>query len=416
MSVKSKINLLFFCLYLGSIGKYFLNEIIDSNSTDTVITLIIDILIVVLTLSFIKLKSKYMNYIYIFIVFSSISYLMSVNTSLLAHINGIRETLIFICYFVIMDILHLSRQTYNINNKFSIFTYIFLTIQIPVTILQFIEFGAGDAVGGTFGLGGSGLLTFSIFMLIYYLIENKSKIPKDRIKKGLPLLIFLIPIALNETKISFVFLLLFFISFANIKKINSSVGVILLGILTVICFSFIYTTKENVNYKNPLEGIFSNHFLNEYLLGDENTYEDVPRFTKIIIGTEKLTNDGDLFLGKDYGAFMGSQLKINSEFSKKYQWLLKGSVPYTFYLLISGGIFLLLFINWMVFSEIFRKHNNNVKNYSPSFLFFLTALFIIILFYNDGLRSPVFSFLFVFLLFFSKYHKKQLKSRKSFII
>lgn len=412
MSLKFKINILFFCLYLGSIGNYFLNQIIDSKLTDTVITLIIDFLIVVITVSFIKLKSNYFKYLFIYIIISSISYAVSDNSSLTGQINGIRETLVFICYFIIIDVLYNSGPIENINNKFITFAYFFLIIQIPVSILQFIKFGAGDKVGGTFGAGGSGVLTFSVFLLIFYLIENKIKRPKERLKKAMQLLIFLLPIALNETKISFILLLLYFLSFINFKKIGSSIFITALGIISIIAFSFIYTTQENVSYKNPLEGIYSGDFLNSYLLGDEIVDEDVPRFTKLIVGTQKLANDGDLLLGKDYGAFTGSQSRMSSEFSKKYEWLLAGSRPYSFFLIISGGVILLVLIIWLVFSEIFRKQPKGIKNYSSPLLLFLSAVFLISLFYNDGLRSTVFSFLFVFILFFAKHFKSQSKFSK----
>jgi hypothetical protein len=412
MTLKFKINVLFFCLYLGSVGKYFLNQFVYSRSIDTLINIIIDFLIIVLTLSFIKMKSKYMNYIYVFIIFSTLSYIISENKSLLSHINGIRETLVFICYFVIMDVLYRTRQIEKINEKFIIFSYFFLTIQIPIAIQQFIKFGAGDAVGGTFGYGGSGILTFSIFILIYYLIENKIGTSKERLKKSIPFLIFLIPIALNETKISFIIMLIYFISFMDIKSASSSLLFASFGVLSVISFSYIYTTQGDVGSKNPIEDFVNKDFLNDYLLGDETFSEDIPRFTKIVIGTNLLVNDGNLLLGKDFGAFMGSELKLRSKFTKNYEWLLSGSKPYSFYLLITGGIFHLLLVISIVFSEIFRKCINRIKNYSSSLLFFLTALFLILFFYNDSLRTTSFSFLFVFVLFFAKHFRNRLKLSK----
>lgn len=413
MPFKFKINILFFCLYLGGIGNYFLNQIIDSKLTDTVITLIIEFLIVVITVSFIKLKSKYFKYLIFFVFISSISYLISDNLSLLVHINGIRETLVLICYFVIFNAIYKLPSLEKINNNFISFSYIFLAIQIPVSILQFREFGVGDDVGGTYGRGGSGLLTLSIFILIFYLIENKIKIGSERLKKGIPLLIFLIPVALNETKISFLLFFLYFLSLINLKKISYSIFAASLGPLFMLMFSNVYTTQSNVSYDNPLEGIYNIEYIEKYVLGDRGSkYSDVPRFTKVVIGTQILITDGNFLFGKDYGAFKGSKLEIGSEFSIRYKWLLSGSRPYSFFLLISGGIVLLLFITWMIMSEIFSKHPNNMKNYSSPLLFFLAAIFLIILLYNDAFRSNVFSFIFVFVLFFAKHFKKKSRSRK----
>lgn len=403
MALKFKVNILLICLYLGTMGNYVLEDIIKFENADTVVTLIIDFFIIVLTLSFLKLNLRTPKFLYIFILLSTISYFLSDNNSLYAHFNGLRETLVFLCYFIIFEVLFEKKLILSFIQKFKVFAYLFLSVQIPVCIIQFINHGAGDAVGGTFGPGGSGVLSFSIFILIYFLLENSPNSTTKRLKKGMPYLIFLIPIALNETKISFVLLLLFFFSQITLKNFRTTIFSLIIGIGFVFSFSFFYSSQEGFSYKNPLEGIYNQAFLEEYLMGDVNEYySDVPRFTKIAIGTQKLSSNGNLILGEDYGAFMRSNLKENTGFAKKNQWLISGSIVYIFYLLITGGLLLIVFINWLVLSEAVRMKG---KNYSPQLLFFVTSIFVIILFYNDGLRSPVFSFLFVFILFFSKYYK-----------
>lgn len=417
MSIKHKVKILFFCLYLGTLGRYFLNLVISSKIIDTLLTLIIDFLIISLTISLLKFGSRYLKYLIMFVIISTISYLLSNNTYILTHINGIRETFVFICYFYLMDTLSTSRERENMIKEFSTFAFIFLIIQLPVSIIQYLQFGPGDSVGGTYGDGGSGLLTFSIFLLIYFLIEYNIKSPSERLKTAFPFLVFLLPIALNETKISFVLLLLFFTSFANFQKMTSLIVFISIGILAVVSFSFFYSTQENVSYKNPIEGIYSNDFLENYLNGEiDDGFEDIPRFTKLTAGVEVLVKDDVLFLGKDYGAFMFNQTKSRTEFSKKYKWLLIGTIPYSFYLLMSGGVLLFLLINWMIFFENFSRYDNKFYNFYPPLFKFSIALYIITLFYNDSFRSVSYGFIFVFVLVFSKLIQDFRYSRKKLII
>lgn len=408
MQIKHKINMLFFCLYLGSLGRFIINQLNVSKSSNTFVTLFIDILIFSLTLSFIGLKSKYLKFLIVFIFVSFISFSFSNNSSILSHINGIRETVVFICYFIIMDVLYYSGHFQKINNKFSTFAYIFLVLQIPISFIQFIQYGPGDLVGGTFEVGGSGLLTLSVFLLVFYMIENKIRTANERIKIGIPHIIFLIPVAFNETKISFVLILLFFLSFTKLKEIRSNIVISFWGIIAIVFFSFIYSTNENIRFDNPIEGFTSSDFLEKYLYGDvDENPNDVPRFTKLVISLQKLNEDGDLLFGKDYGAFMFNNREIRSEFSRRYNWLLMGSLPYSLYLLVSGGVFLLLLVCAIIYEEILSKYKRILRFNSLPLLIFSTSIFVIILFYNDAFRSPVFSFIFVFILFYSKRYNIQ---------
>jgi hypothetical protein len=56
---------------------------------------------------------------------------------------------------------------------FKIFRYliIFALVQTPVAFIQFLRFGAGDPVGGTYGIGGgSGCLSQLLFLICFYLV------------------------------------------------------------------------------------------------------------------------------------------------------------------------------------------------------------------------------------------------------
>lgn len=408
MRFKHRLNILIFCLYLGTIGRYFLKQLFETKLIETTITLIINIIIFLITVSFIKSSSKYLIFLILFILSSTISFLISDNNLMFAHFNGTREIFIFFCYFIIFDEIYKWRQIEYLKIRFSTFAHIFLAMQIPLSILQFIKYGPGDLVGGTFEVGGSGMLTLTIFLLVFYLIVDKNYINNYRYKKGAYLIVFLIPTALNETKITFVLIFLFFLSFFNFKNIRTNIILGIVGVLSVVIFSYLYSTNESVQFNNPLEGLTSRDFLEKYFMGDEDiNNNDVPRFTKFTISLNKLYEDGDLYFGKDYGAFMFNNSESRSEFSRRYNWLLIGSLPFGLYLFITGGLFLLILICYIIFMEIFNKYNGNLRINSLPLLVFSTSIFVIILFYNDAFRSPVFSFIFIFILFYSKRYIKR---------
>src|SRR5690606_35202734 len=127
---------------------------------------------------------------------------------------------------------------------------------------------------------------------------------------------------------------------------------------------------------------------------------DIPRLTKIILANNLLNkNSTDLFLGREIGAFKGGTTLRASSFAIEYNWLLLGSRPYIFFLLISGGWLLLLL---MVCYFSYKLYGDNKTNQDIHFTFLLTILFITILFYNDAPRNQLFSYLFIYFILKAK--------------
>lgn len=402
MPSKLKLNFLFFVIYLSGIGQYFLGLLIGGETIITRINLFIDASLILITFSWVSFQNRYLKYLIALLVISTFTFLNS-DTDFFWHINGLRAVLILVCCFLLFEAIYQQGLAGEFIIRFRKFAFVFLAIQIPVSILQFIEYGPGDNVSGTIGQGGSGVLTFSIFLLVFLLLEldtNSATISK-KLKRFFRLSVFLIPVALNETKITFVLLGIFFLSFINLKKLGSSFLMTLVSISAILVFSFFYSTQENVNYDNPLKGIYSQDFLTGYLMGDEAEYQDVPRMTKIALASQILKENGKIFFGEDYGAFSGED--HSTEFKYKHEWLLKGSRPLLFFLLISGGVFLILLLLTLFFRTSILPLNHKGLVYSKPLLIFINLLFIIILFYNDGFRFQILAIIFVCCLYFSKY-------------
>lgn len=404
--MKFKINLFVSLLILIGIIKYYLEFI--SEGVGSIIMVVIDVTIMYLAFSVMDKKSRHAKSLIAFLIISSLTFFISHSNSLTSHVNGIRELLSLFFIFIFFERVFRSEYIYYLNSLITIFAKLFLVIQIPVSFIQYLIFGPGDGVTGTLGPGCSGVLTFSIFLLIYYLIENNNS--KNKVMNNLYYIIFLIPVTLNETKITFILILLYFLSFFDLKKFKSSLLSIIIGLIVLISFSTLYKSQEKeTDTSNPISNIFSEDFLTMYLIGDnrDSEYEDIPRIAKIIVGTDLLIKNNNLILGQEYGAFKGGQKLKTSKFAEMYDWLLRGSRPYLFYLLITGGISLFILVTYTFFKEIKYKPGKDFKNNSPNFLFFLGSIFILMLFYNDALRNHFFIMIFLYLLFYSKFFIKK---------
>lgn len=354
-----------------------------------------DVMIILLSLMSITYVKGGLAYGLLFIV-GCIAFNLSYNgNSIIYSINGLREILNVLCVSIFFNHVFsdenedLAEEYVELFRKFAI---AFLALQLPVAIYQFSIYGPSDAVGGTYGNYGSGNLTLSVICLVFFMshfIHNLSQ--------RMMLYACLVPLFLNETKVSFILipLLIMFIHFKpNIKSILTA-G--LAAGVALFIFNRFFTTNIGTDFSNNLTGIFSKDFIENYLFGDIYTYTDVPRFTKIILAWNLLVqNTNTLLFGFEYGVFRGTELSDPSQFAQSVQWLMTGTRPYLFFLMIQGGVLLVAGFFWLIFhiNKFFVKNNNKYKT-------FLLLLFIMELFYNDALRSQNFLIVYFFSIFYA---------------
>ena len=123
----------------------------------------------------------------------------------------------------------------------------------------------------------------------------------------------------------------------------------------------------------------------------------MPRFTKIILAWKLLAeNATTLLFGFEYGIFRGGEVVEMSQFSQSVQWLMTGTRPYLFFLMIQGGVLLVTGFVLLIaqINRFFTKYNNKYKT-------FLFLLFIVILFYNDALRSHNILIVYMFSIYYA---------------
>jgi hypothetical protein len=341
---------------------------------------------------------SYLNWklsVILLFLFICIGFNLSYNgNSLVYSLNGLREILnllflpVFLNKVFSEDNEALAEEYLKIMKIYSI---VFLIAQIPVAFYQFSVHGPSDWVGGTYGSFGSGILSLSIVCHVFFLshfIKN--------ISLRILLYCMMVPMLLNETKVSFILIpmVMLFIHFEPRLKNIMIAGVA--AAVSLFIFSQYFSTGNSPIPTNVTE-IFSKDFLQGYLFGDIYTYTDVPRFTKIVLGWQMLAEHTNTFLfGFEYGVFRSSEMMDLSRFAQSVEWLMTGTRPYLFFLMIQGGVMLVTGIMVLIFyiNNFFVANNNKYKT-------FLFLLFLIILFYNDALRNQNFCIIYFFSIFFA---------------
>ena len=254
--------------------------------------------------------------VWAFLVFLLASTLTFLYTSdrfgILEHLNGLRDPVFFFASLIVVyDIYHSEFQALMVR-RFTQFLVVFALVQIPVAISQFIQFGASDAVGGTYGTsGGSGYITQLLFMICFYLavrfasLEDGSHFSLKKLPFLLPILI---PCATNETKISFVLLGVFIFPCRRIqaKDPEDSAAFGPGGVLVYLLIYFYSSTVEDTR------NILDLNFIEKYLVTNETDVGgDMPRFQRLVLMFKMMGGDvGSIMLGMGYGVMGGGTFLV----------------------------------------------------------------------------------------------------------
>lgn len=342
-------------------------------------------------LSFSKMKGS-LAYIFILFLACFILNFSYSEANFIGSLNGFREILVVVFAVIFFNKIFaegnedLAEDYMNIFKKFG---YIFLVSQIPIAVFQYIQNGGpGDAVGGSFGAFGSGVLTMSVICMVYFLHLQTTKVSNIAL-----LYVCLVPLLLNETKISFILIpmMVLFVRFdLKFKNLAMALGG---AAVFLVLFSMYYTDQSG---ENDASSIFTEDFLSDYLMADIYMYDDIPRFTKIMLAWQMISEQTNTFLfGFEYGLFKGVNTLRDSDFAQTYGWLLTGTRPYLFYLLLQGGIMLVT-----AFFLLLAHVNNYFRSFNK-LKGFLLILVLIILVYNDLFRTQTFLILFFFISYYA---------------
>jgi hypothetical protein len=321
-------------------------------------------------------------------------------------VNGCRDFVGLLFAAPIIRYMLISNDSERFVKSFDKMLYIFLWLQVPCLVSQFIRFGAGDAGGGSLGKFASGQVSTLIYIISFYLInkewnENKSYFQNLWANRVYVFLLF--PTFLNETKISVLYFMFYFVLLIVIDKkvIGKLIFALPLSLVLFCVAGYIYLVAIDVQSDH-----FDSEYFTEYLIGDDIDHlmelaelvqdevietdnlwvVDLPRYGRFVAVPEILSSStgGGMLLGAGVGQFKGGQVLSTSEFASKYQWFLQGSSIMFFFIVIQLGLIGLIWMMYDLMSILFTSDKHVRANNIKLYMLLVTTL---ILVYNDQYRS-----------------------------
>jgi hypothetical protein len=224
----------------------------------------------------------------------------------------------------------------------------------------------------------------------------------------------LFPVFLNETKISFIYIIIYFVLLYRYKvqNIGKLILVSPIFIAAILGMYNVYAYVTDVGDKN----VFSAEYLNAYLVGNDideiitysqmaadDEYEedylwfiDMPRFLKIFLIPETLSKtNGGMILGAGLGQFKGGSTLEKTRFSTENKWVLNGSIFMIYIYMIQLGVVGLLW-GLSSFIAVIRNQGSTIRHALQNRLY-LIAMYIAALVYLPLLTFLQFAVVFYYI-------------------
>ncbi|MDO4319833.1 MAG: hypothetical protein Q4C34_04585 [Bacteroidales bacterium] len=348
-----------------------------------------------------------------FIIIAVASTILVNKLSMFDLLNGSRDFIGVLFMVPIVRWFLTSEHSDDFIKKFDKQLLAWMYVQAFCATWQFIRYGANDEVGGSLGNKATGILSISLFMVsFYFLCKNwDSSNYMKSLRRNIKYIILLYPTMLNETKASFIFILLYFVLLIRVDRTLVMrlfmIIPVVIGIMSVLFVVYLDLTNQEA------DRILSSDFLEMYLVsGDvdlDHTVEmaemyqdgvfddalevewwtlDVPRFAKMILILPIMQREpGDIWLGAGLGHLKNGKHAEQTRFAKEYNWVLTGTVTWLMFMFVCFGIVGVLWFfgvfAWQMFGggPVVDTNGKRVLAFM-----ILTMLFIVI--YNDSFRLP----------------------------
>lgn len=327
------------------------------------------------------------------------------NVSFIHGINGARDFfgLIFAVPFCRYYLLSKYRNRFIASVDKQLWFFLFL--QAFCLVWQFIRYGANDHGGGSMGNGYSGIVSTLIYIISFYFISKKWTFGNywQNLIRNKIYFILLFPSFLNETKISFIFLLSYFLlllpfEWKTVFKVIISIPLIIIGMLLA---GYVYLTVTG----QEQESVFTQSAMSEYFTGGGDSDDimevalavqddvfddedvgmlDIPRFLKIaLIPDAMMDSEGGIWLGAGLGQFKGGTVVQLTSYADRWQSLLSGTIHGILMITIQLGLCGMIWIFFNFYTLLLPKSplllGKNIK-------IFIWLILILAMLYNDSLR------------------------------
>lgn len=347
------------------------------------------------------------------------SFLLNHDNKILV-INGTRSYIGLIFTLPIVRYFATGKNGARFMRTFDRTLYLFLWIQVPCVLWQYIKYGPGDPVGGSLGNWHSGEISALIYAVSFYLILKKWDANNylSSLRENKQYLFLLLPSFLNETKASFIYLVLYFILLFKVDRTMLR-RVLIASPFALVVFSglgFVYLRVTG----QEADVVLSMEFVNKYFIGDnldhsldvaiavqdeglllEENYGgifDMPRFAKLIFVPKVLKDSHrSLWFGAGLGQFKGDHVLQRTPFAMKNRWLLLGSKPWLFYVFVELG---LVGVAWMILTLLYNlAFRRNKFLYGINIKIYMATTFLLYFLYLEIFTDITFCLIIFYILF-----------------
>ena len=330
--------------------------------------------------------------------------------------NGSRDFIGLLLAAPVIRMLLLSKYSERFERSFDRQLLVFLSLQTVCVTWQFFKYGPGDYVGGSMGEGASGTISVLIYFISFYLLIRRWDCELSyfmNIRKNFLLVFLLYPTFLNETKISLVLFVFYFILLVKIdrdivlKAMKMFPIIIVLSIASVTVYSYVVDTDAG--------DVFTEDNMYNYFIGEDIDYlidvamkvqdqeietdnvwaVDIPRISKLVLAPVILDDTGGkIWLGAGVGQFKGASVIGQTSFARKNNWFLQGSRPLLFFIIVQLGVIGLI---WLLINLITIVQTGDRFTFAWNIRLYLYLLIAMSMLYNDSFRLYPYCFILFYI-------------------
>ncbi len=335
---------------------------------------------------------------------------------IVAIFNGSRDFIGLLLAAPVIRMLLLSKYSERFERSFDRQLLVFLSLQTVCVTWQFFKYGPGDYVGGSMGEGASGTISVLIYFISFYLMIRRWDCELSyfmNIRKNFLLVFLLYPTFLNETKISLVLFVFYFILLVKIdrdivlKAMKMFPIIIVLSIASVTVYSYVVDTDAG--------DVFTEDNMYNYFIGEDIDYlidvamkvqdqeietdnvwaVDIPRISKLVLAPVILDDTGGkIWLGAGVGQFKGASVIGQTSFARKNNWFLQGSRPLLFFIIVQLGVIGLI---WLLINLITIVQTGDRFTFAWNIRLYLYLLIAMSMLYNDSFRLYPYCFILFYI-------------------
>lgn len=381
--------------------------------------LLMDVVLLVLGLVLLRRK-KDLAILLSFCAIALVSTVVVNRLSFFTLFNGSRDFFGIIFVVPILAFFLSGERASEFKASFDKQLRIWMFVQAFCLVWQIIRYGANDHGGGSMGYGASGMVSMLMYLVSYYLtIQNWDFNDYwGSFKRNKWNIILLLATYLNETKISFVLLVLYFLLLYRPSRntILKLVYILPIIVVALIGIGNLYLRVTN----QEADKVLTWEFFSDYLAGSdmddkiELAYQiqdgyfddeletawilDIERLAKLQLIVDPLEKtNGGLLLGAGLGQFKGGTIVSETPFMRTNKWLLQGSRPWVFTIFVQLGFVGLI---WFFSAFYFDCYHRVSRTSSLTRLYlFLTACMAFMLIYNEAFRYYYFCIVYFYLFF-----------------